>query len=107
MIRAEYDNERFVNDSTREEIEQQTSIPAVGLYFMYHGDRVTPKRVYFGCHFYRDDNKLQHYGGSAWCHYDNALRAVYMENGEQFRVPQLRDVCASYNGSVLYNFYKE
>ena len=109
MIEAVYDHLEFMEDSTSEVIEVQNEHPIKvhGLYFMYHGEKTTPRRIYFGCHFYRSDHKRQHYGGAAWCHYDNALRAVYMEDGEQYRLPQLRDVVCDYDNGVLHNFRKE
>lgn len=99
--------EQFLNnlpDTTREEAQQIKPRKIDGLYFMYNGQKETPGKVWFGCdlrEFHDDPNEI----GLAYCHFDNALRAVYLPDGQQLQDPKLRNVAAYYKNGILYDFH--
>lgn len=77
-------------------------IKVAGLYFTYHGEKKQPSSVWFGI-----DNGRGSKVGECFTMYDCALHPVMTSNGEQLIRPELKDLCASYDGKKLYHFYRE
>ena len=88
-------------DTPREVIAQLKPLRISGLYFMYNGEKVMPNRVWFGCGKWINNEWHSEHNGYAWCHYDNALRAVYTKGGQHFRLDYLSNVQAQYDNVKL------
>lgn len=94
-------------DLTHEQIAELKPIEAPGLYFMYGGEKRTPRRVYFSSDLRDWWNDPREYEGRLFTHFDNALRPVFNPDGTQFERRGLGCVCASYKDGRICDFYKE
>lgn len=90
-----------------EQIEQLKPIRIIGLYFMYNGEKIMPYRVWFGCGSWKDGEWHSELNGFAYCHYDNALRPVFTQGGQHYRIDYLSNVAASYDNIELSDWRRE
>lgn len=96
----------WLGDTKREDIEQ-LPIKYVGKLVFYDekGFEHTPSVVWFGCQVV--GNTM---GGEAFVHYDNALRPVFMDQGnykERLVCPNMRNVSAEYDGCQLFRYWRD
>lgn len=102
-----YEYRSFVPDTDRAIIKSLEPRKIDGLWFDYNGKKLTPHNLYFGC-----DTRLIHFNGGETCgkcftHYDNALRPVYLANGERFIWYPLANVNCYYKNGMLYDFHRQ
>ena len=104
--RLAYEYRSFVYDTSRDVIATLQPRKIAGLWFYYHGEKVTPHNLYFGT-----DTRLMHEHGEmcgrCFTHYDNALRPVYLPNGKRFTWYPLANVSCRYKDGVIRDYYRE
>lgn len=93
-------------DLTREEIAKLRPMKAPGLYFLYNGEKRTPYGLYFSSDLREYWNNPEEYAGRLYTHFDNALRPVFNEDGEQYEWPGLACVNAHYKDGMICDYYK-
>lgn len=72
------------------------------LYFVHNGEQKTPSSLYFAWGVNGDE------AGACFTHYDNALIPVYLcRNGERLVVPEWAELCATFKGGFVRDFYYE
>lgn len=94
-------------DSTREEIAKMEPVRIDGLYFNYHGEKMTPSYLWFGIDLHTWLDRKDCNGGECYIHYDNALHPVHLPDGKQLVMPDKRNVSADYKNGVICNFHRE
>ncbi len=93
-------------DLTAGQISELEPIEAPGLYFFWNGQKLTPNGLYFSSDLRRWHHRPDEYAGRLYTHFDNALRPVYGQDGEQFERRGLACVCARYRDGKITDFYK-
>ena len=89
---------------TRIELARSLGPQMVGdLYFVDNaGEQKTPNRLYFAMGV----NGAKK--GAAYTHYDNALIPVCLcRNGQQLVMPEWSELCATFDGTFIKDFYVE
>ena len=96
-------------DEFREKVRRKVELAAslgpqvVGdLYFTHNGEQMTPTRLYFAM----GTNDCE--PGECFTHYDNSLIPVFLcRNGERLVKPEWAELCASFKGGFIKDFYYE
>ena len=96
-------------DEFREKVRRKVELAAslgpqvVGdLYFTHNGEQMTPPRLYFAM----GTNDCE--PGECFTHYDNALIPVFLcRNGERLVKPEWAELCATFKGGLIKDFYYE
>ena len=73
-----------------------------GLHFNYNGEKKQPGNVWFS-----DVESEATRKGKCHCMYDNALYVVQTSENEVYYNSELAGLSASYDGKIIYNFYRE
>ncbi len=95
-----------IADLTSEEIAKLKPIKASGLWFDYNGEKRTPRGLYFSSDLREWWDNPEEYGGRLYTHFDNALRPVFGQDGQQFERKDIVCVGATYENGIITNFYK-
>lgn len=102
-----YEYRSFVPDTNRAIIKSLEPRKIAGLWFDYNGEKLTPHNLYFGCDTRLIRSDVDGKCGKCFTHYDNALRPVYLPNGERFVWYPLANVNCRYKNGMLYDYYRQ
>lgn len=102
-----YEYRSFMPDTSLAVIATLKPRKLDGLWFEYNGEKLTPSNLYFGCDTRLIRSDVDGKCGKCFTLYDNALRPVYLSNGERFVWYPLANVNCRYKNGRLYGFYRQ
>ena len=99
----------MITDTPLNVIKALEPMKIEGLYaYDRQGNKVTPYRIYFGINMRElTGNPNETTNGTAYFHYDNALRPVFKADCSRLVLSHLSNVCCSYDNGILHDWYRE